>query len=42
MSSSRLRSQRSAALPVHGTSTRIGTNWQKFNTPSKSAECVWR
>jgi len=41
-SSSLRRSRRSARLPAHGVSTRIGMNCEKFRTPSSSAEWVNR
>jgi len=40
--SSLRRSSRSARLPAHGVSTRIGMNCEKLRTPSSSAECVSR
>jgi len=41
-SSSRFRSNRSAALPAHGASSSTGMKLQKLRTPSRKAECVRR
>src|SRR5205809_632325 len=38
----RRRSNRSAAAPAQGASTRTGTKLQKLRTPSRNAECVSR